>query len=137
MTPRIKKTLFWSPRILLGAFATFIIIFSFDVFGEAKGFKDLAIGLFMHNLPTLVLYAFLYFTWRLEWIGAIFFPLLGCIYIYWAWHRFPLSVYFIIAGPLFLVGILYLLNWIYRKELRPTAPSLPVPPAAQLPEGNL
>jgi hypothetical protein len=31
-------------------------------------------------------------------------------YIIWAWGRFPLSVYFTIAGPLFLLALLFYLS---------------------------
>ncbi len=137
MNPPMKKSLYWTPRILLAAFALFIVIFSFDVFDETHGFWNIALALFMHNLPTLFLFLFLYVTWRREWIGAIIFPVLGILYIVWGWHRFVLSVYFIIAGPMFLLGILYLLNWIYRGQLRPTPPTPPEPPVVQLSQGNI
>jgi hypothetical protein len=46
------------------------------------------------------------------------FTALGTIYL-WAFRgRFPLSVYVVIAGPAFLIGLLFFANWIWRSELR-------------------
>jgi hypothetical protein len=41
------------------------------------------------------------------------------LYIVTMWHRpFPWHVYVLMSGPLFLLGGLFLLNWVYRAELR-------------------
>jgi len=125
----VKKATFWTPRVICILFALFLVIFSFDVFEGSHGFWDLALALLIHNLPTIGLFITLYFAWRREWIGTIVFTALGILYIVWGWGRFALSVYFFIAGPLFLLGILFLVNWIYRAELRPSKQA-PAPPAS-------
>ena len=125
----VKKATFWTPRVICILFALFLVIFSFDVFEGAKGFWDLALALLIHNLPTIGLFIMLYFAWRREWIGTVVCTGLGVLYIVWGWGRFDLSVYFFIAGPLFLLGILFLVNWIYRAELRPSKQA-PAPPAS-------
>jgi hypothetical protein len=43
---------------------------------------------------------------------------LGVLYLVMAWGRFHWSAYLLISGPLFLVGVLFLINWLYRAELR-------------------
>jgi hypothetical protein len=123
----VKRAVFWTPRVICILFALFLVIFSFDVFEGNRGFWNIALGLLMHNLPTIGLFVTLYFAWRREWIGAVIFTGLGVLYIVWAWGRFDLSVYFLISGPLFLLGILFLLNWIYRAQIRPSAPPAPAP----------
>jgi len=35
-----------------------------------------------------------------------------------AWGRFEWTTYLLIAGPLFLIGALFLVNWVFRAELR-------------------
>jgi len=114
-----QKSIYWSPRILCILATLFLMVFSLDVFNEAHGIKDLLLGLLMHNLPSLILFGLLALAWRWEWIGAVVFPAGGLFYIYIAWMKFPLSTYFLISGPFFLVGILFLLNWIYRREINP------------------
>jgi hypothetical protein len=128
MHPIIKKTLFWTPRVICILFALFLVIFSFDVFEGAHGFWNIALGLLMHNLPTIALFITLYFAWRREWIGTVIFTGLGVFYIWQFWGRFPLSVYFLIAGPLFLLGILFLVNWIFRAQIRGAGQSPISPP---------
>ena len=51
-------------------------------------------------------------------MGGVLFFGLGLFYMVWSWGRFHWGAYAAISGPLFLVGILFLLNWIFRKELR-------------------
>ena len=118
MNPAIKKILFWTPRVLCILFAAFMSLFALDVFGHGYGFWKTALAFVMHEVPVLMLLAILVVCWRWEWIGAALFPALGALYIISAWGRFPLSVYFIVAGPLFLLGVMFLVNWRYRAELR-------------------
>jgi len=118
MTTPVKRLLFWTPRILCLLFAAFISLFALDVFGEHHGFWKTLLALLMHLVPTAVLLAVLALTWRWEWVGGLVFPALGVFYLVTFWGRFPWSVYVIISGPLFFVGALFLLNWIYRADLR-------------------
>jgi hypothetical protein len=110
-TPRL---LFWTPRILCLLFAGFISLFALDVFQENHGFWNTTIALLIHLIPTGILLALLAVSWPWEWIGALGFPALGLFYIISCWGRFPWQTYLIIAGPLVLVGILFLLGWLKR-----------------------
>ena len=118
MTKPVKKLLFWAPRIICILFAAFLSLFALDVFEEGQGILKTIIALLIHLVPVYVVVIVLILSWRWEWIGAILFVGLGVFYIAWAWGRFTLVAYFGISGPLFLVGILFLLNWIFRKELK-------------------
>jgi hypothetical protein len=113
-----KRALFWTPRILCIAFALFLVIFAFDVFDEAHGFWETAAALGMHLIPNFLLIIVLIVSWKREWFGALLFGALGVLYIVTMWRRFPLDVYLLIAGPLFVMAILFYLNWHYRRELR-------------------
>lgn len=107
----------WTPRVLLILYALFLVIFSLDVFEEGRSTSEIAMGLLIHNLPSLLLLVVLAASWRREWIGAITCAVLGVFYIAWAWGSFPLSAYLAISGPLFLIAILYTLAWRYRKGI--------------------
>jgi len=113
-----KRTLFWTPRILCIVFALFLVIFALDVFDESHGFWGTAMALSMHLIPNLLLVVVLIVSWRREWIGAVLFSVLGALYIVWAWGRFDWSAYVLIAGPLFVLGFLFWINWHFRAELR-------------------
>lgn len=101
------------------AFALFLSLFALDVFDGQHGFWEMVLGFIIHLLPsTLLVLVVLIFAWRREWIGAVLFIALGLFYIIWSWGKFHWSAYVSISGPLFLVGILFYLNWRYRAELR-------------------
>ncbi len=126
MTRAVQRLLYWTPRVLCILFAAFISIFAADVFGEGRGFWQTALALLMHLIPTFLIVAVLIVSWRREWIGGILFILLGALYVVWAWNKpFGIwSTFLLIAGPPVLTGVLFLLNWRYRVELRagPRAP---------------
>lgn len=111
----MRLFLLWTPRVLTIAFAAFISIFALDVFGHGGGFWNTAIALLMHLIPTFLVLLFLALAWRREWIGAIAFVALGAAYIYLFRGRFPIGTYVGIAGPLFLVGFLFLASWMQRR----------------------
>jgi hypothetical protein len=93
-------------------------MFALDVFGEGYGFWKTILALLMHLIPTGIILIVLAISWRWEWVGGILFPALGVLYLVWSWGRFPWSVYVVMSGSLVLVGVLFLLNWVYRRELR-------------------
>jgi hypothetical protein len=111
-----RKILLWTPRILLIVFAFFLVIFSFDVFEAGKSATEIAIEFVIHNVPSMLLGLVVFAAWRREWVGTLVCLVLAVAYIAWARGRFPLSVYFIIAGPLFLIAALYAVNWQLRKR---------------------
>jgi hypothetical protein len=116
----LKKLLYWAPRTFCIVFTIFTSLFALDVFEESKGIWETISALLMHLIPTFILIAILIVTWRREWIGGILFIMLGILYIVMYWGKFPLMTYSIITGPLVIIGILFLLNWKYRAELRPS-----------------
>lgn len=118
MNKTLSIFLFWSPRILGILFAIFISLFALDVFDEQADFWETTLALLMHLIPTAAIVIILLFSWKWEWIGGLFFNLLGIFYIVIAWGKFPLSAYFAISGPLFLLGILFLAGWFYRGKIR-------------------
>jgi hypothetical protein len=113
-----RQLLYWTPRALCIMFAIFISMFALDVFGEGRGFWATTLALLIHLIPTYIVLIVLAVSWRWEWVGAALFTALGVLYIVTSWGRFPLLTYAIISGPLFLVGTLFMLNWLYRGQLR-------------------
>lgn len=118
MDASVKWILFWAPRILCILFALFLSLFAGDVFREGYGFWKTILALLVHLVPTFVVILALVVGWRWEWIGAILFLAFAIFYWVWNWGRFPFLTYLIISGPLFLAGVLFLINWMYRAELR-------------------
>lgn len=121
MRTPIQRLLYWSPRILGIAFAMFISLFALDVFDGQHAFWPTLVALLMHLIPTALILAVLAVSWRWEWVGGLVFTALGVLYLATAWGRFHWSAYAVISGPLFLLGGLFLANWLKRAELRATS----------------
>jgi len=122
MTQKIKPWLFWAPRILGILFAIFISLFALDVFGNGAGFWETLIGLLIHLVPTYLVVISLLIAWRWERLGAALFLALGGAYLMDAWGRFDWTAYAAISGPLFLIGILFMTDWLYNKFSSPQPP---------------
>ena len=114
------RLLYWIPRVLCIVFILFTSLFALDVFSESKGIGQIILDLLMHLIPTFILTIVLILTWRREWIGGILFISMGFLYIINMWGKFPLATYILMAGPLIIIGILFLLNWKFREVLRPS-----------------
>ena len=118
MNASTKRVLFWTPRVLGILFAIFVSVFALDVFSEGYGLWQTIGALPLHLVPTFIVVIALVIAWRWECVGAVLFNALAVFYVVSAWGRFPLGAYLSISGPLVLVGVLFLFNWIYRAQLR-------------------
>ena len=125
MKDKTSKFTYWTPRILSILFLLFLTLFSLDIFEGNYGFWGTVLGLFMHNIPVIILAAIVWASWRREWIGGVAFILAGLAYItmllvsivrnephewYSLFWTLPIS------GPAFLIGALWLANWSKKKK---------------------
>ncbi|MFH0819097.1 MAG: hypothetical protein V1898_03845 [Patescibacteria group bacterium] len=128
MENKINKYIYWIPRIFGIIFVLFLALFSLDIFDSATGFKEIAIGLFMHNIPALILSAVVIISWKHELVGAISFAVAGLLYcgliIYnilfsgdpTGWYMLAWIVQ--IAGPAFIVAWLFYKNWKFKQIIK-------------------
>ncbi|MEK6897954.1 MAG: hypothetical protein AABX28_01200 [Nanoarchaeota archaeon] len=124
MKKKTGKFLYWTPRILSIIFIFFLALMSLDVFSSELNFWQIVGGLFMHNIPALVLLAVLIISWKYEIVGGIAFIMAGILYILlivmdalknqFEWYMVSWSIQ--IAGTAFLIGILFLMNWFKKKK---------------------
>jgi len=112
----VRRLLFWSPRVLCIAFALFLSLFALDVFNEGLGLWKTILALSIHLIPTAFVLVVLAVSWRWERVGGVLFIAAGILYLTRMWHH-PSAVAGI-SGPLFLVGALFILNWLKRAEIR-------------------
>jgi hypothetical protein len=75
------KVLYWIPRILSILFICFLTIFSFDVFEPGKGIGEILLGLFMHNIPSIIMAVLLAIAWKKKIVGAVSYFSAGLLYI--------------------------------------------------------
>jgi len=120
---KVNRFLYWTPRILSICFALFLMLFSFDVISPELTFWQIALGLFMHNIPALILLGVAIISWKHEIVGGITFIFAGFLYMFlvffsgrFEWYMISWS--FIISGPAFLIGILFLINWVKKKKIK-------------------
>ncbi|MBI2498849.1 hypothetical protein HYV88_01245 [Candidatus Woesearchaeota archaeon] len=116
---KVNKFIFWTPRILAILFILFLAMFSLDVFEESYGFWGTILGLFMHNLPALILLIVVIISWKHEIVGGIAFSLAGILYIAmllitslkigFEWYYLLWAVQ--ISGIAFVIGVLFLIGW--------------------------
>jgi hypothetical protein len=118
MKKSTKRLLFWTPRLLCVLFAAFITLFAADALEGVHGFWNGIVALAMHLVPTAIVLLLLAIAWRWEWVGAVLFTALGGLYIAYFWGRFHWSAYTLIAGPLLVMGMLFLVDWVYHAQLR-------------------
>lgn len=111
----MQRTVVWTPRALCLLFAGFVSLFALDVFEGSLGFWQTVVALAVHLIPTALLLVVLAVSWRWEWVGAVVFSALGVLYVLLFWGRFHWSAYALIAGPLLLIGALFLVSWRQRK----------------------
>lgn len=120
----MDKFVYWTPRALSILFIGFLALFSLDVFEENLGFWGTVLGLFMHNIPAIILAIVLWISWRREIIAGIVYILAGVLYIAGifmnifqdSFRWYMLFWILMISGPAFLIGILFLINW--RKRIK-------------------
>ncbi len=125
MPNKVGKFIYWSPRILSILFILFLAMFSLDVIEPGRSMDEILIGLIMHNIPVFILTSLLVIAWRHEMVGAVTFITAGMLYMGLTifrvirsdilWH-IVISWNLIIAGPAFLVGTLFFLNWKRKRQ---------------------
>lgn len=101
-------------------FILFLMLFSLDIFDMKLGFWGTVVGLFMHNIPALVLLVILIISWKYEIVGGTIFILAGALYLaalarnQFEWYLLLWAAQF--SGVAFLIGILFLVGWFKKKK---------------------
>ncbi len=111
----IEQLLHWTPRILGILFAGFLSLFALDVFGEGHTFWRALLALAIHLIPAAVVLGAVAISWRWGWAGGFIFLGFAAYYLISTWGRLHWSAYAVIAGPLFLVGLLFEIDWWYAR----------------------
>lgn len=107
-------TIWWLPRILSIICALYFGVFSFSVFGQGIGTLKPFLLFVVHNIPTAVVIFFTIISWKRSWFGGVSFILLGIIFFFWQPYK---STSIISVLPLLLIGLLFSINWVLRKEI--------------------
>lgn len=111
------RLLYWTPRAIGILYAVFISLFALDVFAEGYTFWETTVALLIHLTPTYFVLIALAVAWRWERIGGVLFLGLGVFYIAMSWDLSHWSSYLIVSGPLFVLGILFMMSGRWRRRL--------------------
>lgn len=115
-----QRILIWTPRVIGVTYTLFISMFALDALGHGHGFWKTALDLLKHLIPSFLLLAMVVLAWRWQWIGTVISSAMLGLFLWWNFnfrHNVPSAV-LVIAGPLALMAVLYLVSWLKRAELR-------------------
>ena len=114
----LRGFLFWTPRALGILILCLLTLLSTDVFMEGVPLWRAIGGFLIHMLPTFAGLLILALAWRWEWVGALGFITFGVWYMAIAWdNQFDWTAYALLAGIPGLIGILFLIGWVKRKNI--------------------
>ena len=113
------RLLLWSPRILGILVSLFMGLFALDAFSQGKPLFEAIPDFVVHLIPPFILLVLVGASWRREWIGGFAFVGLALVYAT-TMARGRLDWTLVIAGPLMLVGVLFLWSWRHHGDLRAT-----------------
>ncbi|MBU0577500.1 hypothetical protein KJ742_07250 [Patescibacteria group bacterium] len=105
------RLVYWLPRVLTIIYIVFISLFALDTLGEENFF----IPLLIHLIPSFVLIAVLWMSWKKEVIGGIMFLAFAIFYLTISWGKADPFAYLVMIGPLLLISFLFFGNYIIKK----------------------
>jgi hypothetical protein len=116
MNTERKSKLIFIPRTLVIAFAAFLMLFSFDVFGGAEPLGKQILGFLIHSIPSLLMLIVLIFTWKCPKVAGFLFIIFGlCALIQQistlisaaGINAGTFGLLYLIVLPCFLTGVLF------------------------------
>jgi len=108
---------FWAPRVLGILLIVFISLFALDVFDMGLSPSEVIVALFMHLIPSMLLAILLAVAWKYELIGGIVYLLFALWYsVTIVMEGAPPTYIVIIAGPVYLIGGLFIENWRRKRK---------------------
>ena len=112
---RLQRTdyLRFTTRALCLLFIGFTLLFALDAFTLHRDFPEIAGQVFSHLIPTLLLLTIFVLSLKREWIGAIAFLFIAVFYTISTLRHVDWIL--TIAGPLYVIGVLYGVVW-YRRQ---------------------
>ncbi|WP_165221418.1 DUF7670 domain-containing protein [Aquisphaera insulae] len=109
--------LYWTPRVLGCLFAGFVALFALDAFDGKHGAGGSPVAFAIHLIPAAIVLAVVLVAWYWSWAGPILLGGLGTWYVITTWGRMHWSAPVVIAGPCFLLALLFLADALHRSRL--------------------
>jgi membrane-bound ClpP family serine protease len=116
MKPDWNRLLYWLPRLLGILFAVFLVLLSMDVFEPGIDPIQIALAFAIHLIPAVLFLTVLWVAWRWEGLGGVGFLILAALYLFMVRGRMPWTGSVGIAGPLLVIGLLFLAVWRAKRR---------------------
>jgi hypothetical protein len=115
MSDTSQWLLLWAPRILSLVICAFLGLFALDAFGPGKPAGEALVDFAIHLIPAAVVLTLSLLSWRWPQAGGAGFVALALIYAT-TMGRGRLDWILAIAGPLLVVGLLFLCSAAFRTR---------------------
>ncbi len=92
-------------------YALALLVFALDVFNKEQSISQTFSDVFLHLIPTVVVFLFVFVGYKNPLIGAIICLVSALIYIISGWSNLHWTAHVLIAGPLLVLSILYIISY--------------------------
>lgn len=114
----MNRWILWTPRVLAILVTLFIGAFALDAFTDPQSYGAALRDFGIHLIPAAVLLVIVILSWRWPWVGGAAFIAAAVLY---ALSSPRLDWTLVIAGPLLVVGLLFLWSWRLKATAQKTA----------------
>jgi len=92
-------------------YAFVLLVFAADVFSKNQHISQILIDLVLHLIPTVIVLLLVVIAHQRPMVGSIIFGVMALTYIITGWSGMHWSAHLLIAGPLLLMSILYIIAY--------------------------
>ena len=92
-------------------YALVLLIFAGDVFNKEQSISQTVFDVCLHLVPTVVVLLFVFVGYKKPLIGAAICLVSGLIYIITGWANLHWTAHVVIAGPLLVLSMLYIMAY--------------------------
>ena len=92
-------------------YALALLVFAVDVFNNEQSISQTFSDVCLHLVPTVVVFLFVFVGYKNPLIGSIIFAISGLVYISTGWSNMHWTAHVVIAGPLLVLSMLYIMAY--------------------------
>ena len=92
-------------------YALALLVFALDVFNHDQSISQTFSDVLLHLVPTMVVFLFVFVGYKNPLIGAVICLVSGLIYIISGWSNMHWTAHVVIAGPLSVLSMLYIIAY--------------------------
>ena len=112
VSPRLAKIIHWAPRVAAIMIIFFTSLFSLDVFGTGASPLEVVGAFLMHNIPSIIMIAFLVLAWKRPFVGFVVFSIAGVAFaIFFVRDFYALPNLLLFVFPILLIASLFYADW--------------------------